>query len=91
MFVLYKHFVYLCSRKLTNKLQIRKFMRKNFKENSPVRPNLMKMAVGDVITFPKSRVTTLRSTCATLGMEQDMVFQTRSDKQKGIITVTRIA
>ena len=66
-------------------------MRKNFEENSPVRPNLMKMAVGDVITFPKSRVTTIRSTCATLSMEQDMAFQTRSDKQKGIVIVTRLA
>jgi len=66
-------------------------MRKNFKENSPVRPNLTKMAVGDVITFPKCRVNVIRSTCATLGMEKDMVFQTRSNKQKGIVIVTRTA
>lgn len=66
-------------------------MRKNFKEDSPIRPNLAEMAVGDVITFPKCKVTSLRSTCATLGMERDMTFKTRADKKKGIVIVTRLA
>ncbi len=66
-------------------------MRKNFKENSPLRPNLAKMAVGDVITFPLRRVTVLRTTCANLGLEMERTFQTRSDKKKKIVIVTRTA
>ena len=66
-------------------------MRRNYNETSPIRPNLAKMAVGDVITFPKNRVSVLRTTCANFGLEKDMTFSTRSDKKKGIIIVTRTA
>ena len=66
-------------------------MRKNFKENSPIRPNLAEMTVGDVITFPLSRGSVLRTTCANFGLETRRTFQTRSDKKKGIVIVTRKA
>ena len=66
-------------------------MRKNFNETSPLRPNLAKMEVGDVITYPLSRVSVLRTSCANLGLELDRTFKTRSDKKKRIVTVTRTA
>jgi len=55
-----------------------------------VRSQLMKMEVGDVLTFSLDNLTSVRSACSNYGLQWDKCFQTESNREERSIKVTRI-
>lgn len=59
------------------------------KENS-VRGQLEKMLVGDVLTFPIEIADSIRSDASKYGARINRTFKCVQDREKRIITVTRV-
>lgn len=51
------------------------------KNQLSVRMQLRKMSVGDVITFPLDKVTSIKSACSAYSLECDKSFVTMSDRR----------
>lgn len=56
-----------------------------------IRPTLYKMAVGDSIKFPISRLKSVRTQASELGMMYERQYTTKTDRADKTIEVTRIA
>ena len=59
--------------------------------NKPIRDSLRNMKINDRVSFPVSRLTTVRSTASTLGAEMDRVYKTTRNKLNKSIDVIRTA
>lgn len=64
-------------------------MEKICNENTPIRPTLAEMSVGDVVFFPISRLTVIRSTASTYGLEKDRYYKARTHKEDRTVSVER--
>jgi hypothetical protein len=64
-------------------------MRKKCNENTPIRPTLEKMQVGDVVFFPVSRLGSIKTTSSNYGLETDRYFKTAIQRKKRTISVER--
>lgn len=54
-----------------------------------IRPTLLGMAIGDIITFPIEKLKSVRVQASELGAMFDMGFKTRTDRDLRIIEITR--
>lgn len=59
--------------------------------NKPIRDSLRNMKINERVSFPVSRLTTVRSTASTLGAEMDRVYKTTRNKLNKSIDVIRTA
>ena len=59
--------------------------------NKPIRDSLRNMKINERVSFPVSRLTTVRSTASTLGAEMDRVYRTKRNKLNKSIDVIRTA
>ena len=55
-----------------------------------IRPALVALEVGDTVTFPISRLKSVRTHASELGAIYNRQFKTRTDREKHTITVKRI-
>lgn len=55
-----------------------------------IRPTLLGMAIGEIITFPIEKLKSVRVQASELGAMFDMGFKTRTDRDLRIIEITRI-
>lgn len=56
-----------------------------------IRPTLFEMAVGTTVTFPISRLKSVRTQASELGIMYDRQYTTKTDRVARTIEVTRIA
>lgn len=54
-----------------------------------IRPTLLGMAIGEIITFPIEKLKSVRVQASELGAIFDMGFKTRTDRDLRIIEITR--
>ena len=54
-----------------------------------IRPTLLGMAIGEIITFPIEKLKSVRVQASELGAMFDMGFKTRTDRVLRIIEITR--
>lgn len=66
-------------------------MEKNFIPSSSIRATLKEMAIGDLLHFPTSRLSVVRSTATTLGVELDRKYSSRLNRENMTIDVTRLS
>ena len=52
---------------------------------------LRNMIIGQEKEFPISKLSNVRSMCSNFGMQWGVKFTTRTDREKGVVIVTRIA
>ena len=55
-----------------------------------IRPALVALEVGDTVTFPISRLKSVRTQASELGAIYNRQFKTGTDREKHTITVKRI-
>lgn len=61
-------------------------------ENAPkIRPALLELKPGDVLTFPISKLKSVRTQASELGAIYDRHFSTRTDRAAKTIEVKRIS
>lgn len=73
--------------KINNKKQI---TQEKMEKNVSLRQTLKEMEVGESAEFPISKVSTMRAIASTMGLELERKYSSRCDKERRIITVTRI-
>lgn len=66
-------------------------MEKNYQEKKPIRATLKEMEIGDVVHFPTSRTSVIRSTTSTLNLEMERRYVSRLNRETKSIDVTRMA
>ena len=54
-----------------------------------IRPTLLGMAIGEIITFPIEKLKSVRVQASELGAMFEMGFKTRTDRDLRIIEITR--
>jgi hypothetical protein len=64
-------------------------MEQNYQEKKPIRATLKDMQVGDIVHFPASRTSVIRSTTSTLGLELDREYASRINRDARTIDVIR--
>lgn len=64
-------------------------MEQNYSEKTPIRSSLKEMAVGDIVHFPTSRTSVVRSTVSTLNLELERKYVSRLNRETMTIDVTR--
>lgn len=64
-------------------------MEKNYSEKMPIRATLKEMEVGDVVHFPVSKVSVIRSAASTLGLETGRRYMSRINREMMTIDVVR--
>lgn len=52
---------------------------------------LRNMIIGQEREFPISKLSNVRTMCSNFGIQWGVKFTTRTDKEKGVVIVTRIA
>jgi len=62
------------------------------KENKeiPIMPSLRKMEIGDEITFPIERMSSVKTVCTNCGLQWNKVFTTSVKREERMIIVKRI-
>lgn len=66
-------------------------MEKNYQEKKPIRATLKKMEIGDVVHFPTSRTSVIRSTASTLNLEMERRYVSCLNRETKSIDVTRLS
>ena len=66
-------------------------MEKNYSEKAPIRATLKEMEVGDIVHFPVSRTSVIRSTTSTLSLELERKYSAKLNRDTMTIDVTRQA
>ena len=64
-------------------------MEQNYSEKTPIRATLKEMEVGDLVHFPVSRTSVIRSTTSTLNLELQRKYVSRLNRETMTIDVTR--
>lgn len=57
----------------------------------PVSPTLKAANIGEVVSFPLSRLSVVKSTCVTLATETGRKFKTAINREEKVIKVKRIS
>lgn len=66
-------------------------MEKNYQEKKPIRATLKEMEIGDIVHFPTSRTSVIRSTTSTLNLEMERRYVSRLNRETKSIDVTRLS
>lgn len=66
-------------------------MKKNYSEKMPIRATLKKMEIGDVVHFPTSRTSVIRSTASTLSLELERCYSSKLNREAMTIDVERLS
>ena len=66
-------------------------MEKNYSLETPIRASLMEMEVNDIVHFPIERLSVVRSTASTLGLEKNRVYTAKQNRVNKTVDVTRIS
>lgn len=82
--------LYLCIAKLINNIETIKKMEKNYSSDTPVRATLKDMSVGDITHFPIARLSVVRATSSTLGLELDRQYTVKQNRGNRTADVTRL-
>lgn len=64
-------------------------MEKKYSEKTPIRASLREMEVGDVIKYPVTKTSVIRSTTSTLNLELDRKYVSRLNRESMTIDVRR--
>lgn len=64
-------------------------MARFYEKKAPIRAALKAMEVGDVIHFPASRTSVVRSTASILNLETERKYTSRTNREEKVIEVTR--
>lgn len=91
MLVYYSQNAYLCTVKLTNNTQTTKKMEKNYSSDTPIRATIKEMNIEDIIHFPVSKLSVLRSTVSTLNIELNRKYKTKLNRKTMTVDVKRIS
>lgn len=66
-------------------------MEKNYNFGLPIRATIKDMDVDDIIHFPVSKLSVIRTTAANLGIETNRKYKTRLNRSTMTVDVTRIS
>jgi hypothetical protein len=66
-------------------------MEKNYSSDTPIRATLKEMEIGDIVHFPISRLSVVRATASTLGLELDRKYVARQNPKNKTVDVTRFS
>lgn len=66
-------------------------MERNYNPEQSIRGTLREMQVEDVVHFPVSKLSVVRTTAANLGLEMCRKYKTRASRKTRTIDVTRLA
>ena len=58
-------------------------------EKMTIKGRLQQLEAGESLDFPLSQVDTVRSMVSLLGLKWNRVFNTRSDRERGVVSVIR--
>lgn len=64
-------------------------MENNYSEKRPIRATLKEMEIGDIVHFPVSRTSVIRSSTSTLNLELGRKYVSRLNRENMTIDVTR--
>lgn len=64
-------------------------MEQNYSDKKPIRATLRDMEIGDIVHFPVSRTSVIRSTTSTLNLELGRKYVSRLNRENMTIDVTR--
>ena len=64
-------------------------MENNYSEKRPIRATLKEMEIGEIVHFPVSRTSVIRSTTSTLNLETGRKYISRLNRENMTIDVTR--
>lgn len=57
----------------------------------PILAQLRDLTVGETVTYPLSRMSSVKTMCSNFGTEWGKKFQTRVSRETGTIVVTRLS
>jgi hypothetical protein len=66
-------------------------MEQNYSNRKPLRATIKEMGVGDIIHFPVTKTSVIRSTTSTLNLEMGRKYRSRLNRETMTIDVTREA
>ena len=66
-------------------------MEQNYSNRIPLRATIKDMEIGDIIHFPVTKVSVVRSTTSTLNLEMGRKYKSRLNRETMTIDVTREA
>jgi hypothetical protein len=66
-------------------------MEQNYSNRKPLRDTIKEMGVGDIIHFPVTKTSVIRSTTSTLNLEMGRKYKSRLNRETMTIDVTREA
>ena len=66
-------------------------MERNYSSDTPIRATMKEMDTGDIIHFPTSKLSVVRTTAANLGIELNRKYKTKLVRKTMTVDVTRIA
>lgn len=66
-------------------------MEQNYSTRKPLRATIKEMGVGDIIHFPVTKTSVIRSTTSTLNLEMGRKYKSRLNRETMTIDVTREA
>lgn len=55
----------------------------------PILAVLRDMSIGDIEAYPLSKISSVRTSCSTFGLQWGKTFSTRVNRQQGLIFITR--
>lgn len=65
-------------------------MEKFYQKGASLRATLKEMAVADLVHFPVSKMSVVRSTATTLGCELERTYKTKLNREGRTVDVTRL-
>lgn len=66
-------------------------MEKNYSLDTPIRATIKEMQVGDLIHFPIARLSVVRATSSTLGLELARKYTARQNSKTRTVDVERLS
>lgn len=66
-------------------------MEKNYSLDTPIRATVKEMNIGDVARFPIARLSVVRATSSTLGLELDRKYTVKQNGKERTVDVRRLS
>jgi len=66
-------------------------MDKNYSFDTPIRATIKDMGIGDTAHFPIARLSVVRATTSTLGLELDRKYTARQNRKNRTVDVERLS
>lgn len=66
-------------------------MEKTRTTDKPILAALRELEIGQTVTYPTERASYLKSACSQFGFEWGEKFKTSNNREKRVVTATRIA